>query len=55
MLDQISYFMNTMLVVMGALLFLGTLIGAAKYGIGFLKQMIGLILVLGFIVFIVWR
>ncbi|MED3865288.1 hypothetical protein [Priestia megaterium] len=53
MLDQISHFMNTMLFVVGALVIIGTAIGAVKYGFTFVKQMAVVMLVIGFMLFLV--
>jgi len=51
--DQISHFMNTMLFVLGALVIIGTAIGAVKYGFTFVKQMAVVVLAIGFMLFLI--
>jgi len=53
MLEQISEGLYTLKVILGALVVLGVIIGAVKFGIGFLKQMLWVAIVVAAIILIV--
>lgn len=53
MLEQISEGLYTLRVIIGVLVVFGVIIGAVKFGVAFLKQMIWVAIVIAAIIFIV--
>ncbi|MET3689851.1 hypothetical protein ABIC37_005401 [Priestia megaterium] len=53
MLDQITIFLHKIWVVVGALIVILAIVGAVKFGVAFLKQLLWVAIVVAAIIFIV--